>query len=153
MRYIKLYEDFNSKDIKTKDILEDIVSLDYILSDEDKNTEYFLTEKMASGKPNRFLLGTSANISTKIDDSFDELEIYKIQIYFNTDLETTDVSDEYFNKLKGHLEDLYDVKVVRDRPYTKKKINNFGEYSLTKVNCISVIIERQPDDYIYFEDL
>ena len=31
MRYLKLYEDFNSNEIKIKDLLEDIVSLDYIL--------------------------------------------------------------------------------------------------------------------------
>ena len=34
MRYLKLYEDFNTDKLKIKDLLEDIVALDYILSDE-----------------------------------------------------------------------------------------------------------------------
>jgi hypothetical protein len=152
MRYLKLYEDFNSNEIKIKDLLEDIVSLDYILSDDGIKAKYFVTEKMASDTPNRYQLGTSDDISTKIDDSLEGVGIYKIQIYFDTEPEMEEMTDEYYNQLKEHLEEVYDVHVVKDRPHTTGKIKRDGDYGLVQVNCVSIIIERQPDDYIYFDD-
>jgi hypothetical protein len=177
MRYLKLYEDFNSNEVKIKDLLEDIASLDYILSDEGIKAEYFVTEKMASDAPNSYLLGTSEDISTKTDESFDGVGIYKIKIKFETDLdmvalrrrhdmlgnpiknadtkekdEIAQISEEYFNQLKEHLEEVYDVRVVKDKPYTTGAIKRDGDYGLALVNCVSVIVERQPDDYVYFED-
>jgi len=152
MRYLKLYEDFNSNEIKIKDLLEDIVSLDYILSDDGIKAKYFVTEKMASDTPNRYQLGTSDDISTKIDDSLEGVGIYKIQIYFDTEPEMEEMTDEYYNQLKEHLEEVYDVHVVKDRPHTTGKIKRDGDYGLVQVNCVSIIIERQPDDYVYFED-
>jgi len=152
MRYLKLYEDFNSNEIKIKDLPEDIVSLDYILSDEGIKAKYFVTEKMASDTPNRYQLGTSDDISTKIDDSLEGVGIYKIQIYFDTEPEMEEMTDEYYNQLKEHLEEVYDVHVVKDRPHTTGKINRDGDYGIVNVNCVSIIIERQPDDYIYFDD-
>ena len=83
MRYLKLYEDFSSGKFKIKDLLEDIAALDYILSDEGIKVKYFVTEKMASDAPNRYMIGTSDDISTKIDDSFEDVGIYKMQIYFD----------------------------------------------------------------------
>jgi hypothetical protein len=152
MRYLKLYEDFNSNEVKIKDLLEDIASLDYILSDEGIKAKYFVTEKMASDSPNRYMIGTSDDISTKADESFDGVGIYKIQIYFDTTPEMKEIPDEYYNQLKEHLEEVYDVHVVKDRPHTTGKVNNTLNYKLVQVNCVSVIIERQPDDYVYFED-
>ena len=87
MKYIKLYEDFNSNEVKIKDLLEDIASLDYILSDEGIKIKYFVTEKMASDTPNSYMIGTSDDISTKIDNSFEGVGIYKIQIYYDIDLD------------------------------------------------------------------
>ena len=163
MRYLKLYEDFNTDKPKIKDLLEDIAALDYILSDEGINAKYYVTEKMASDSPNRYMIGTSDDISTKVDESFDGVGIYKIQIYFDIDAEIhrhenshtfnqKEIPDEYFNQLKEHLEEVYDVHVVKDRPYTTGKIKRDGDYGLVQVNCVSIIVERQPDDYIYFDD-
>lgn len=163
MRYLKLYEDFNTDKPKIKDLLEDITALDYILSDEGINAKYYVTEKMASDSPNRYMIGTSDDISTKVDDSFDGVGIYKIQVYFDIDAEIhrhenshtfkqKEIPDEYFNQLKEHLEEVYDVHVVKDRPYTTGKIKRDGDYGLVQVNCVSIIVERQPDDYIYFDD-
>jgi len=177
MRYLKLYEDFNSNEVKIKDLLEDISSLDYILSDEGIKAKYFVTEKMASGSTNRYQIGTSDDISTKIDDSFEGVGIYKIQIYYDIDLdmatlrrrhdplgnpiknkdskendEITQISEEYFNQLKEHLEEVHDVRVVKDKSHTTGRIKNSGDYGLVVVNCVSVIVERLPDDYVYFDD-
>jgi len=163
MRYLKLYEDFSSGKFKIKDLLEDIAALDYILSDEGIKAKYFVTEKMASDAPNRYMIGTSDDISTKIDDSFEDVGIYKIQIYFDIEIksgtligfdfkEIHEIADEYYNKLKEDLEDVYDVKVVKEKPHTTGRINNSGDYVLMEVNCITVIVERQPDDYIHFDD-
>lgn len=177
MRYLKLYEDFNADKPKIKDLLEDIASLDYILSDEGIKAKYFVTEKMASDSPNRYMIGTSDDISTKADESFEGVGIYKIQVYYDVELdmkslrrrhdalgnevkndgaketdEINQISEEYFNQLKEHLEEVYDVHVVKDRPHTTGKIKRDGDYGLVQVNCVSIIIERQPDDYIYFDD-
>ena len=163
MKYLKLYEDFNTDKPKIKDLLEDIAALDYILSDEGIKAKYFVTEKMASDSPNRYMIGTSDDISTKVDDSFDGVGIYKIQVYFDIDAEIhrhenshtfnqKEIPDEYFNQLKEHLEEVYDVHVVKDRPYTTGRIKRDGDYGIVNVNCVSIIIERQPDDYIYFDD-
>jgi hypothetical protein len=152
MRYLKLYEDFNTDKLKIKDLLEDIVSLDYILSDEGITAKYYVTEKMASDSPNRYMIGTSDDISTKADESFDGVGIYKIQVYFDTTPEMKEIPDEYYNQLKEHLEEVYDVHVVKDRPHTTGKVNNTLHYKLVQVNCVSIIIERQPDDYVYFDD-
>ena len=163
MKYLKLYEDFNTDKPKIKDLLEDIAALDYILSDEGIKAKYYVTEKMASDSPNRYMIGTSDDISTKVDDSFDGVGIYKIQVYFDIDAEIhrhenshtfnqKEIPDEYFNQLKEHLEEVYDVHVVKDRPYTTGKIKRDGDYGIVQVNCVSIIIERQPDDYIYFDD-
>ena len=163
MKYLKLYEDFNTDKPKIKDLLEDIAALDYILSDEGINAKYYVTEKMASDSPNRYMIGTSDDISTKVDDSFEGVGIYKIQVYFDIDAEIhrhenshtfnqKEIPDEYFNQLKEHLEEVYDVHVVKDRPYTTGKIKRDGDYGIVQVNCVSIIIERQPDDYVYFDD-
>lgn len=163
MRYLKLYEDFNTDKPKIKDLLEDIAALDYILSDEGVKAKYYVTEKMASDSPNRYMIGTSDDISTKVDDSFEGVGIYKIQVYFEIDAEISrhtnshtftkkEIPDEYFNQLKEHLEEVYDVHVVKDRSHTTGKIKRDGDYGLVQVNCVSIIIERQPDDYIYFDD-
>ena len=159
MKYLKLYEDFNTDKPKIKDLLEDIAALDYILSDEGIKAKYYVTEKMASDSPNRYMIGTSDDISTKVDDSFDGVGIYKIQVYFDIDAEIhrhenshtfnqKEIPDEYFNQLKEHLEEVYDVHVVKDRPYTTGKIKRDGDYGIVQVNCVSIIIERQPDDYV-----
>jgi hypothetical protein len=109
------------------------------------------------------MIGTSDDISTKVDESFDGVGIYKIQVYFDIDAEIhrhenshtfnqKEIPDEYFNQLKEHLEEVYDVHVVKDRPYTTGKIKRDGDYGIAQVNCVSIIIERQPDDYVYFDD-
>ena len=163
MKYLKLYEDFNTDKPKIKDLLEDIAALDYILSDEGIKAKYYVTEKMGSDSPNTYMIGTSDDISTKVDESFDGVGIYKIQIYFDIDAEIhrhenshtfnqKEIPDEYFNQLKEHLEEVYDVHVVKDRPYTTGRIKRDGDYGIVQVNCVSIIIERQPDDYIYFDD-
>jgi len=163
MRYLKLYEDFGKGEIKISDLLEDIVSLDYILSDEGIEAKYYVTEKYASGSTNRYMIGTSENIASKTDKSFDGVGIYKIDVYFDIEAEIhrhanshtfkqKEIPDEYFNQLKEHLEGVYDVHVVKDRPYTTGRIKTDGDYGLVQVNCVSVIVERQPDDYVYFND-
>ena len=163
MRYLKLYEDFGKVEIKISDLLEDIASLDYILSDEGIVAKYYVIEKMASGSPNSYMIGTSDNIASKSDESFDGVGIYKINVYFDIDAEINrhenshtfnqkEIPDEYFNQLKEHLEEVYDVHVVKDRPYTTGRIKRDGDYGLAQVNCVSVIVERQPDDYVYFND-
>ena len=162
MKYLKLYEDFNTYNFKIKDLLEDISSLDYILSDEGIVAKYYVVEKTASGSPNSYMIGTSDDISTKVDESFDGVGIYKINVYFDIDAEINrhdnshsfdqkEIPDEYFNQLKGHLEEVYDVHVVKDRPYSTGRIIR-DEYRLVQVNCVSVIVERQPDDYVYFDE-
>ena len=152
MKYLKLYEDFNTDKFKIKDLLEDIASLDYILSDEGIKAKYFITEKMMSDAPNRYQLGTSDDISTKIDDSFEGVGIYKIQVYFDTTPETKEIPDEYYNQLKEHIEGVYDVRVVKEKTHTAGRVNNSLNQLIVSVNCVSIIIERQPDDYVYFED-
>ena len=177
MRYLKLYEDFNTDKLKIKDLLEDIVALDYILSDDGIKAKYYVTEKMGSDSPNTYMIGTSDDISTKVDESFDGVGIYKIKVYYDVELdmkslrrrhdalgnevkndgaketdEISQISEEYFNQLKEHLEEVYNVHVVKDRSHTTGKIKRDGDYGLVQVNCVSIIIERQPDDYIYFDD-
>jgi len=162
MRYLKLYEEFGKVEVKISDLLEDIASLDYILSDEGINAKYYVTEKMGSDSPNRYMIGTSDDISTKADESFEGVGIYKIQVYFDIDAEIhrhenshtfnqKEIPDEYFNQMKEHLEEAYDVHVVKEMPYSTGRIKG-DEYGLVQVNCVSIIIERQPDDYIYFND-
>ena len=161
MKYLKLYEDFNSNGVNIKDLLEDISSLDYILSDEGIKAKYFVTEKMASDAPNTYMIGTSDDISTKVDESFDGVGIYKIKIYFDTSEEMKDILFEYYNKLKNNIEEIYNVHVVKDEQYTQTTGYIWGYEAgaiKSKVggkivkNCVSVIVERQPDDYVYFED-
>ena len=163
MRYLKLYEEFGKGEIKISDLLEDIASLDYILSDEGIEAKYYVTEKMASDSPNTYMIGTSEDIASKTDESFDGVGIYKIQIYFDIDAEIhrhenshtfnqKEIPDEYFNQLKEHLEEVYDVHVVKDRPYSTGRIKRDGDYGLVQVNCVSIIIERQPDDYVYLDE-
>jgi len=156
MRYLKLYEDFNTDKLKIKDLLEDIAALDYILSDEGINAKYFVTEKMASDAPNRYMIGTSDDISSKIDDSFEDVGVYKIQIYFDTKPNQEEALEEYFNKLKEHIEDVYDVNVLKEgtRPSYEWNLVDGSVKSTVygNENCISIIVERQPDDYIYFDD-
>ena len=182
MRYLKLYEDFGKGEIKISDLLEDIASLDYILSDEGIEAKYYVAEKMASGSANRYMIGTSENIASVLssaDESFEGVGIYKIQVYYDVELdmkslrrrhdplgneikndgtkesdEIRQISEEYFNQLKEHLEEVYDVDVVKDKPFTSgiPRIKRDGDYGLVQVNCVSVIVERQPDDYVYFND-
>ncbi len=154
MKYVKLFEDFDSKGIKIKDLLEDIAALDYILSDEGIKAKYYVTEKMASGQPNRYMIGTSDDISSKIDESWNEAAAYKFQVYFDIahTFSQKEMPDEYYNQLKEHLESVYDVHVVKDRPHTTGKIKRDGDYGIVNVNCVSIIIERQPDDYVYFPE-
>jgi hypothetical protein len=216
MKYLKLYDNFNSKDFKIKDLLEDISSLDYILSDEDIKVKYYITENNKKGsnmldkyktnlenmsneeladefayetgvsiedvmsdiederetyieelifkfkqqlgsrgeysnrEPERYMIGTSDDISTKIDDSFENQGVYKIEIFFDIDNKNEEVnklSDEYYNQLKNHLEEIYDVNVLKEKPYTTGRIKSSGEYGLVSVNCVSVIIENQ-----YYKD-
>lgn len=162
MKYLKLYEDFNTYNFKIKDLLEDISSLDYILSDEGIKVKYYVSEKTASHSVNTYMIGTSDDISTKADESFDGVGIYKIKVYFDTKPEMKEILFEYYNQLKEHLEEVYDVDVVKDKPYTQVNgyiwtrghdgtINSEPSEIIVK-NCVSIIIERQPDDYIYFED-
>ena len=165
MRYLKLYEDFDKGEIKISDLLEDIASLDYILSDEGIEAKYYVTEKYASGSTNRYMIGTSENIASVLspaDESFEGVGIYKIDVYFDIDAEINrhanshtfkqkEIPDEYFNQLKEHLEGVYDVHVVKDRPHTTGRIKG-DEYGLVQVHCVSVLVERQPDDYVYFND-
>jgi hypothetical protein len=177
MKYLKLYEDFGKGEIKISDLLEDIASLDYILSDEGIEAKYYVTEKYAHGSTNRYMIGTSENIASKTGSSFDGVGIYKIQVYYDVELdmkslrrrhdplgneikndgakesdEIMQISEEYFNQLKGHLEEVYDVHVVKDKPHTTGRIKRDGDYGLVQVNCVSVIVERQPDDYVYFDE-
>lgn len=149
MRYLKLYEDFNADKVKINDLLEDIAALDYILSDEGIKAKYYVTEKMASGSPNTYMIGTSDDISTKADGSFDDVGIYKIKVYFETSSDK-EIFEEYYNKLKNYIEEVYDVYVVKDQRTIGR--NNLRGYEQVKLNCISVIIERLPDDYVYFND-
>ena len=152
MKYVRLFEDFDSKGIKIKDLLEDIAALDYILSDEGIKAKYYVTEKMASGQPNRYMIGTSDDISSKIDESWNEAAAYKFQVYFDIahTFSQKEMPDEYYNQLKEHLESVYDVHVVKDRPYTKQ--NLLKKNGLVVENCVSIIIERLPDDYKYFPE-
>ena len=151
MKYVRLFEDFDSKGIKIKDLLEDIVALDYILYEEGISAKYYVTEKMASGQPNRYMIGTSDDISSKIDESWNETAAYKLQLYFDSNtFSQKEIADEYYNQLKEHLESVYDVHVVKDRPYTKQ--NLLKKNGLALENCVSIIIERQPDDYKYFPE-
>jgi hypothetical protein len=106
---------------------------------------------MASDAPNRYMIGTSDDISSKIDDSFEDVGVYKMQIYFDEDINTNSISEEYYNKLKEQLE-IYDVHVIKEKTHATGKINRTGDYELVQVNCVTVIVERQPDDYIYFDD-
>ena len=151
MKYVRLFEDFDSKGIKIKDLLEEIVALDYILYEEGIRAKYYVTEKMASGQPNRYMIGTSDDISSKIDESWNETAAYKLQVYFDSNtFSQKEIADEYYNQLKEHLESVYDVHVVKDRPYTKQ--NLLKKNGLVLENCVSIIIERQPDDYKYFPE-
>ncbi len=152
MKYIKLFEDFSTKGFNMKDLLKEIASLDYILSEEGIVARYYVTEKMASDSPNRYMIGTSDDISSKIDESWNEAVAYKLQVYFDIahTFSQKEIPDEYYNQLKEHLESVYDVHVVKDRPYTKQ--NLLKKNGLVVENCVSIIIERQPDDYIYFDD-
>lgn len=176
MRYLKLYEDFGKGEIKISDLLEDISALDYILSDEGIKAKYYASEKLASGGANTYMIGTSDDISTKADESFDGVGIYKIKVYFEIELDMkslrrrrdplgneikndgakeaddiNQISEEYFNQLKGHLEEVHDVHVAKEKPYTAGKIKRDGDYGLIQANCVHIIIERQPDDYVYFD--
>jgi hypothetical protein len=146
MKYLKLYEDFYEDDnnnVDPKELLEEILSLDYILKEEGARIEYYVREKQSSDSVNMYLIGDSGNIKEKIEeleecDDFPK-KIYSYEIRFQ--VESTDLVDEYFNKLKYELEDIFDVKVEKSINYRyKPELRPYAP-------IIKVFVEKTPDDY------
>jgi len=145
MKYLKLYENFNDDDnnVDPKELLDEILSLDYILIEDNVRIEYYVREKQSSDSANMYLIGDSDNIKEKIEEleEWDDFpkKIYNYEIRFRA--ETIDLVDEYFNKLKHELEDSFDVKVEKHINWRFKP--EFRPYN----PIIKVFVEKTPDDY------
>ena len=142
MKYLKLYENFNNnEEIDTRELLEDILSLDYIFKEDDIKADYYVRQNN-NDAINQYRIGTSDDIEEKIKelDEWDDFpkKIYSYEIRFHS--KNTNLIDEYFNKLKQHLE-AFDVKV-------EKHINWRLDPELRTYNpIIKVFVEKTPDDY------
>lgn len=142
MKYLKLYENFNNdEEIDTRELLEDIMSISYILEEEGVIIQYYVRQNN-NDSVNMYLIGDSNNIEEKIEEleEWDDFpkKIYSYDIKFFS--ENLDLINEYFNKLKQHLE-TFDVKVemVTDYRY-KPELRPFNA-------LIKVFVEKTPDDY------
>ena len=142
MKYLKLYENFNNdEEIDTRELLEDIMSISYILEEEGVIIQYYVRQNN-NDSVNMYLIGDSNNIEEKIEEleEWDDFpkKIYSYDIKFFS--ENLDLINEYFNKLKQHLE-TFDVKVemVTDYRY-KPELRPFNP-------LIKVFVEKTPDDY------
>lgn len=144
MKYLKLYENFNDDDnnVDTKELLDEILSLDYILIEENVKIEYWVRQNN-NGAANMYLIGDSNNIQEKIEEleEWDDFpkKIFSYEIRFRA--ESIDLVDEYFNKVKHELEDSFDVKVEKHINWRFKP--EFRPYN----PIIKVFVEKTPDDY------
>jgi hypothetical protein len=156
MKYLKLYENFN-KEVDTRDLLDAILSLSYILEEKGIEIEYWVRQNM-NDAVNRYLIGTNdyirvensqgevkeeKDIKFKIEklEEWDDFpkKIYSYDIAFHT--ENTNLTDEYFELLKQYLEESFDVNV-------EKAINWTYKPELRPYNpIIKVFVEKTPDDY------
>jgi len=142
MKYLKLYENFNNdEEVDTRELLEEILSMSYILEEEGIIIQYYVRQNL-NETVNSYLMGTSDDIKEKIDelDEWDDFptKIYSYDITFNT--KNIDIINEYFNKLKQNLES-FDVKV--------EKVTNYKyRPELRPYNpLIKVFVEKTADDY------
>lgn len=142
MKYLKLYENFNNdEEIDTRELLEDIMSISYILEEEGVRIQYYVRQNN-NDSVNMYLIGDSNNIEEKIEEleEWDDFpkKIYSYDIRFFS--ENLDLINEYFNKLKQHLE-TFDVKVEMVTNYRyKPELRPFNP-------LIKVFVEKTPDDY------
>lgn len=142
MKYLKLYENFNDgEEIDTKELLEDIMSIGYILEEEGIRIQYYVRQNN-NDTVNMYLIGDSNNIEEKIEEleEWDDFpkKIYSYDITFFS--ENLDLINEYFNKLKQHLE-TFDVKVEMVTNYRHKpELRPFNP-------LIKVFVEKTADDY------
>ena len=142
MKYLKLYENFNNdEEINTRELLEDIMSISYILEEEGVRIQYYVRQNN-NDSVNMYLIGDSNNIEEKIEEleEWDDFpkKIYSYDIRFFS--ENLDLINEYFNKLKQHLE-TFDVKVEMVTNYRyKPELRPFNP-------LIKVFVEKTPDDY------
>lgn len=143
MKYLKLYENFNNdEEVDTRELFDEILSLDYILKEQGVRIEYWVRQNN-NGSVNMYLIGDSNNIEEKIEEleEWDDFpkKIFSYEIRFQA--ESIDLVDEYFNKVKHELEDSFDVKV-------EKHINWRYKPELRPFNpIIKVFVEKTADDY------
>ena len=143
MKYLKLYENFNDDDnVDTKELLNEIRSLDDRLKEQGVIIQYYVRQNN-NGAENMYLIGDSDNIEEKIEEleEWDDFpkKIFNYEIRFRA--ESIDLVDEYFNKVKHELEDLFDVKVEKHINWRFKP--EFRPYN----PIIKVFVEKTPDDY------
>lgn len=139
MKRLKMFEDFESNHHNIGSILEDIVSLEYILSEEGATVIYYITKKKAEvGELISVCLGTKDDVMSRLE-SIEYKNISKIKIIFemNSELYDKTIIDEYLDKLRDHLE-IYSVSFETKSPSTTGKIDGSGGYSLITSNSIVV---------------
>ena len=143
MKYLKLYENFNNdEEVDTRELLEDILSLDYILKEQGVRVEYYVRQNN-NDTVNMYLIGDSDNIQEKIEEleEWDDFpkKIFSYDIRFEAPSE--DLVYEYFNKLKQELEDYFNVRVEKGINYRyKPELRPFNP-------LIKVFVEKTADDY------
>ena len=171
MKYLKLYEDYTNDDydnqINTKELLEEILSLDYILKEQGVSAQYLVRQNL-NGTVNSYQIGSSdsiifindANGVEKI--SLDEVDgeeglekyddfpkkIYDYEIRFESP--SVELIDEYFNKLVDELDEFN--QKLKENNIAPVKVEKFINYrykpELRPYNpIIKVWVEKTADDY------
>lgn len=176
MKYLKLYENFNNdEEVDTRKLLEDILSLSYILEDEGIIIEYWVSQNL-NDNVNRYLIGTSDDIRVengqgevkhekdikvkienleKEDDFPNKIFNYEIKfITKNSSISNITLINDYFNKLTQNLEESFNVELEKESFYAKKsfELERFPDYKYNpevKPYCtiIKVFVEKTADDY------
>ena len=163
MKYLKLYENYTNDDddnqIDTKELLEEILLLDYILKNEGVNVNYHVRQNL-NGMVNMYQIGKSDSIifidnkpslikveELEKDDDFPK-KIYCYEIRFESP--SVDLVNEYFNKLVDELDD-YNKK-LKENNINPVKVEKFIDYrykpELRPYNpIIKVVVEKTIDDY------
>jgi hypothetical protein len=145
MRYLKLYEDFNGS---KSDIISDIASLDYILSDEGIEAEYIAEERgdaylIAKGREMQDWSHPERARNIKSVKIYFEYPVFR-EGEFKDAKNMREVAEEYFQKLKDHIEP--HAEAYMQKPTTAGKIDRSGSYGLVERRVIEVVIEAGESD-------
>jgi hypothetical protein len=153
MKYLKLYENFNDDDnqIDTKELLEEILLLDYVLKENGVRVEYWVRQNL-NDTVNSYQIGDSNNIKEKIEEleEWDDFpkKIHNYEIRFQSP--SVELVNEYFNKLELELDEFN--QKLKNNNIAPVKVEKFINYSykpeLRPYNqIIKVWVEKTADDY------